>query len=375
MLTEKISTQATLPKQVECIVIGAGIIGLAMARLLAKSGYEVLVLEKNADIGEETSFRNSAVLHAGIYYPANSLKAKLCKQGQVQLYDYCKNNAIPHQKIGKLIVATHVEQLEKLNQLAEQAKKNGVNTLVTLEADEISRLEPEVKAIRGLYSSETGIVHGKSLLLSLKRDAEQSGAKIVCHASFLSGKIEQGSIKVTTSQGMVTSRYLINAAGLWATQVARNLQGMPAETIPTTYYAKGNYFKLNTPSPFKHLIYPLPESAGLGIHSTLDLQGNVRFGPDVEWINELDYQVSLSRQEIFCKEIRKYYPGLKSNALLPEFVGIRPKISSPDKQPQDFLIQDTSQHGIKNIIHLYGMESPGLTASFAIADHVKQLMH
>lgn len=364
-------------KAVDCVVVGAGIVGLAIARELALAGFSVLVLEKNIRIGEETSFRNSAVLHAGIYYPATSLKAKFCVEGLQLLYDYCQEHAVPFKKIGKLIVITHPSERPQLELLLANAKANGVHSLVEIDKEEILAMEPNISAPYGIYSPNTGIINGTALMLSYQKDFLEAGGIITCNTAFVEAELQKTKLRVQTTNlayPAIHCRYLINSAGLGAQAVARFIQGIEIKSIPKLFYAKGNYFKLTGTSPFSRLIYPLPERAGLGIHATLDLAGNVRFGPDVEWISEMDYKVSLDRTALFYKAIRTYYPSLNDGALVPDLVGIRPKITPPQNQPQDFVIQTHQQHGVKNLINLYGIESPGLTASLAIARYVKELL-
>lgn len=365
------------PKQTECVVIGGGIIGLAIARELALANKEVVLLEKNSEIGEETSFRNSAVIHAGVYYPKKSLKAKLCNEGKQRLYDYCQLNKIDHKKVGKLIVATQAQQLGKLNALQKCAYENGV-PLQLLDKSELSRMEPNVNALTALYSSETGIVNGAQLMHSFENDILKAGGIILCNTAFVSGKKTSNEIELQMlgqEKSILRTRYFINAAGLWAQQVARNFQDLPAETIPPSYFAKGNYFQLKSSMPFKRLIYPLPETGGLGIHATINLAGQTFFGPDVEWVEKIEYSVSPNRRHSFVEKIKEYYPGLDGNLLSPAYAGIRPKISPAEQQPQDFIIQTNIDHGLNNVINLYGLESPGLTACMAIAKYVTECIY
>lgn len=364
--------------QVEIVIIGAGIIGLAIGRELAQLGREVLIIEANEAVGQEGTFRNSAVLHAGIYYPPNSLKARFCRHGQALLYDYCQTKQIAHKIMGKLIIATNEQQLITLKQLAHTAQANQVTDLEWLSATEAQAMEPQIKCLAALYSPRTGIVNGQQLSLALKNDVESKGGNLWLQTKFLqAAKLgDEFQIKLNSAQeaDLLSCQIIINAAGLNAVNVAQQINGIKKSTIPQSYYAKGNYFKYLKPNPFTRLIYPVPEKAGLGIHATIDLQGQMRFGPDVEWIDNIDYKVNSERQNYFVSEIIKYFPGITAHDLQADFAGIRPKISSPNDQPQDFLIHDAQIHGVKNLINLYGIESPGLTSSLAIAEYVSSLL-
>lgn len=361
-----------LMNRFDTIIIGAGLVGLAIARKMALSGRTILVLEANEKIGSETSFRNSAVIHAGIYYPSDSLKAKLCHHGSTLLYDYCATHNIPYKKVGKLIVATEDYQLGNLEKLYKQAITNGVIDIRIINQQEIQELEPKVKAVSAIYSPSTGIVHGYRLLMSYQADIESHNGIIKCNSQVTGVETLDNDFLVKIKNGCeFTADELINAAGLQAQTVAHSIKNLSKKTIPNTYYAKGNYFKfIGHEQPFSRLVYPLPEQAGLGIHATVDLSGAVRFGPDVEWVDTLDYTVNKSRITDFFKAICAYFPDLKIEELQPEFAGIRPKSQSKENQPQDFDIQFEKNHGIKNLINLYGIESPGLTASLAIAEYV-----
>lgn len=365
--------------RIETIIVGAGIVGLAIARQLTAQGKEVLVIEANAEVGQDGSFRNSAVIHAGIYYPRNSLKAKFCLRGKELLYDYCKKNKIAHQKIGKLIVATNEDQLKALKEFAKKAEINQVQQLELLSKAEAQSLEPHLECNAALYSPTTGIVNGKELIESLKNDVEELGGKFLFTTKFQCAKFLKNEFDISISNPLgitkIKSNYLINTAGLGAIDVAQNIDGLAKKNIPMKYFAKGNYFKYKKQNPFSKLIYPIPESAGLGIHATIDLTGQLRFGPDVEWIESIDYRVNPDRRNSFVKAIAVYFPEIKAEDLQAEFSGIRPKIIPPDEQPQDFLIQDEKVHGVKGLINLYGIESPGLTSALAIAEYVASIFN
>ena len=360
--------------EVDCVVIGAGVIGLACARRIAHSGREVLILEAEGDIGSGVSARNSEVIHAGIYYPTGSLKARLCVAGREQLYAYCADHGVTARKVGKLVVATMSEQLPALHKLMGQAQANGVDDLDLLSADEAKRMEPQLSCIAAFHSPSTGIIDTHGLMLSLLGEAEARGAALARYAPVQCGWLEDDG-RVTLQVGgpdpmQVTARLLVNAAGLGAQGLARVLQGYPADRIPPLHYARGNYFSLSGASPFSRLIYPMPEAAGLGVHLTLDLAGQARFGPDVEWIDSLDYNVEPRRGDAFYAAIRTYWPRLRDGALQPAYAGIRPKIQAPGAAAADFRIDGPEVHGLPNQVHLYGIESPGLTSSLALADEV-----
>ncbi len=365
-------------KKTEVVIVGAGVIGLAIASKLAKAGKQVLVLEANKKVGVEVSFRNSAVIHAGIYYKKDSLKAKLCVEGQKMMYDYCDAHHVGYRKTGKLIVATSEQQLTVLQELKDRAKRNGVNDLKILSGVEVLSVEPNVTCKAALYSPSTGIINGGELMMALKADVEAFGGTILVNSPLISAEVLQASFRLLMGkhghQQTIECEYLINAAGLWAPKLAKTIKGIPSSSIPKAYYAKGNYFKFKGRVPFSRPIYPIPEQAGLGIHATIDVFGCLRFGPDVEWVENLDYGVSTDRKQIFLNAIRAYFPDLKASDIEAEFAGIRPKIKPKEEQPQDFVIQSSMDHNIKGFIALYGIESPGLTASLAIANHVQALL-
>ena len=360
--------------EADCVVIGAGVVGLACARRIAQSGCEVLILESEGDIGSGISARNSEVIHAGIYYPTGSLKARLCVAGREQLYAYCAEHGVTARRVGKLVVATASGQIPALHKLMDQARANGVDDLAPLSADEARKLEPQLACVAAFQSPSTGIIDTHGLMLSLLGDAEAHGAALARHAPVERGWIDDDG-RVTLAVGgaepmQVTARLLINAAGLGAQAIARSLAGYPADRIPPLHYAKGNYFSLSGRSPFSRLIYPMPEAAGLGVHLTLDLAGQARFGPDVEWLDKPDYDVDPRRGDAFYAAIRTYWPALRDGALQPAYAGIRPKIQAPGAPAADFRIDGPELHGLPGQVHLYGIEFPGLTSCLAIADEV-----
>ena len=364
-------------EKVECIVIGAGVIGLAIARRLAQAGQEVIVLEAAEGIGTVTSSRNSEVIHAGIYYKAGSLMARMCVSGKHALYHYCRDHGIPHRNCGKLIVATTPHEAEKLEAIKSHAEANGVNDLQRLEGAAARNLEPALACEAALLSPSTGIIDSHAYMLALRGDAEDAGTAFAFHAPLLGGRAYHDRIELDVGGDAPMSlacRLLVNAAGLEAPAVARSIDGMPVELIPPAYLAKGNYFSCSARAPFSHLIYPVPEPGGLGVHLTLDMAGQARFGPDVEWVDRVDYAVDPARAERFYPAIRRYWPALPDGALVPSYSGMRPKIVPPAVAVQDFLIQGPGIHGVDGLINLFGIESPGLTSSLAIADHVGDLV-
>lgn len=360
---------------VECIVIGAGIIGLACARRFAQAGIEVVILEAMDTFGTETSSRNSEVIHAGIYYPKNSLKAKLCVEGKQQLYEYCATHAIQHQKLGKLIVATSVEEIPILREIQQKAINNEVFDLEYLSQSDIQAIEPQIRAEAALFSPSTGIIDSHGLMLALLGDAEAAGAMLAVKSRVIGGQVEQTGItlQIQGESGdieTITAKMVINSAGLAAPIVAASIEGIPSHLVPKAYYCKGSYFTLGTASPFKHLVYPVPNSAGLGVHITLDLAGQARFGPDTEWVDIPNYEVDIKRADSFYEAVRRYWPALKDGAIQPGYVGMRPKVAGPTDPAADFMIQTRHEHGIPGLVNLFGIESPGLTASLPMADKV-----
>lgn len=358
--------------QVECVVVGAGVVGLAVARALALAGQYVLVLESAAAIGTGISSRNSEVIHAGIYYPPGSLKARLCVQGNALLYDYCTMRGVAHRRCGKLIVATSPEQRAQLTRIQGQAQANGVTNLVWLEQAELAALEPQLQATAALLSPSTGIVDAHGLMLALQGDLEHAGGMVVLNTQVVQLDCQGSGFAVHLGDGsLLHASKVVNAAGLHAPLLARSMHGLDRALVPQAYFAKGNYFTLAGAAPFSHLIYPVPESAGLGVHLTLDLAGQARFGPDVQWVAALDdLSVDPARADGFYAEVRKYWPALPDGALQPAYAGIRPKITAPDADAADFLIQGPGLHGIAGLVNLFGIESPGLTSALAIGQHV-----
>src|SRR6516164_7380817 len=362
--------------RVDCVVVGAGVIGLAVARRLAQAGREVVVLEAAEGIGTVTSSRNSEVIHAGIYYKAGSLMARTCVAGKQLLYRYCADHGVPHKNCGKLIVATTAAEAEKLQSIRAHAEANGVLDMQTLSGEEARALEPALNCTAALLSPSTGIIDSHSFMLALRGDAEDAGAAFAFHTPLLQAKASAGCIELDVggeAPMTLECRLLVNAAGLNAPTVARGIDGMPLELIPRAYLAKGNYFSCSKKAPFSRLIYPVPEPGGLGVHLTLDMAGQARFGPDVEWVDSIDYAVDTARAERFYPAIRKYWPTLPDGALMPSYSGMRPKIVPPAVATQDFVIQGTREHGVAGLINLFGIESPGLTSALAIADHVGEL--
>lgn len=362
--------------QVECVIVGAGVVGLAIARRLARAGREVIVLEAAEAIGTGTSSRNSEVIHAGIYYAAGSMMARMCVAGKKALYAYCRDHDIPHRNCGKLIVATRPEETDKLQSIKARAEANGVGDMQLLSGQAACALEPALNCQAALLSPSTGIVDSHALMLSLRGEAEAAGGAFAFHAPLLQARVQGEGIEIDVGGETPMSlqcRLLINAAGLAATMVARRIDGMPIDRIPPAYLAKGNYFSCSARSPFSHLIYPVPEPGGLGVHLTLDLAGQAKFGPDVEWIDSIDYVVDPERASKFYPAIRRYWPDLPDGALIPGYAGIRPKIVPPAVAVQDFVIQGSPAHGVAGLINLFGIESPGLTSCLAIADHVADL--
>jgi len=366
---------------VDAIVIGAGVVGLAVARALALQGREVMVLEAVNAIGTGISARNSEVIHSGMYYPTGSLKASLCVQGRAQVVAYCQERSIGHRLCGKLIVATEPSQTPKLKAIQAQALANGVDDVRWLSAQEAMAMEGALKCVAALLSPGTGIVDSHGLMLSFQGDLENAGGMVVLNAAVKSVALDLDKTSSTRhlvymeDGSVLATRTLINAAGLIAPALAHQFSGLSPQNIPTAYYAKGNYFTLNGAAPFRHLIYPVPESAGLGVHLTLDLGGQAKFGPDVQWVDTPDdFQVDASRADAFYAAVRTYWPALPDGALQSGYAGIRPKISGPNAPAADFLIQGPQTHGVPGLVNLFGIESPGLTSSMAIADWVTRLL-
>lgn len=362
--------------QVECVVIGAGVVGLAVARALALQGREVMVLEAADAIGTGTSSRNSEVIHAGLYYPKDSLKARLCVKGRDMLYAYCETRGIPYRRCGKLIVATHASQMDGLRSIEAKARANGVLDLQWLTQQEVQALEPALSCVGALLSPSTGIVDSHAYMLALQGDLENAGGMVAFHSPVAQVQCDEEGSTVQTEDGTaLRARVVVNAAGLAAPDVARRFHGHSHEALPHAYYAKGNYFTLAGKAPFSHLIYPVPEAAGLGVHLTLDMGGQAKFGPDVQWVERADdLQVDPARGDAFYGEVRKYWPGLQDGALAPGYAGMRPKIHGPAEPAADFLILGPVQLGVPGVVHLLGIESPGLTSALAIAEEVAALL-
>jgi L-2-hydroxyglutarate oxidase LhgO len=362
-----------MSERVECVVVGAGVVGLAVARALALSGREVMVLESDVMIGTGTSSRNSEVIHAGIYYPPGSQKARLCVEGKERLYRYCAERGVPHKRLGKLIVAVEEAEIATFEGIEKRARANGVEDLRWLSSAEARAMEPALNCVAALLSPSTGIIDSHALMLAYQGDAENAGAMTVFRAPIERGAVtgEGIELQVGGPEPMtLLTRILVNSAGLFAPSLARRIDGLPPETIPRDWICKGNYFTLSGRAPFHHLIYPAPEKAGLGVHLTLDLGGQAKFGPDVEWIERIDYTVDPRRGDLFYAAIRRYWPGLPDGALQPGYAGIRPKIVGPKEGVGDFVVQGPDAHGVPGLVNLYGIESPGLTASLAIAEDV-----
>jgi len=360
-----------IAESVDCVVIGAGVVGLAVARALAMAGREVIVLESEGIIGNGTSSRNSEVIHAGIYYPKDSLRAKVCVEGRHWLYGYCAERGIPHRRCGKLIVATEESQLDALDSIRQRAEANGVDDIRAMRANEAIALEPELHCVAALLSPSTGIIDSHALMLAYQGDAEDRGAMIAFHSPVEGGAVGADYILLEVGGAdpmRLRCRSVVNSAGLFATNVARALQGFPVTKIPRGHYAKGNYYSLQGRSPFSRLVYPIPRDGGLGVHITIDLAGQTRFGPDVEWIEAIDYSVDPRRCEGFYEAVRHYWPGLPDESLVPAYAGIRPKIHGAGEPQPDFMVQGPRHHGVPGLVNLFGIESPGLTSSKPLAD-------
>jgi L-2-hydroxyglutarate oxidase LhgO len=362
--------------RVECVVIGAGVVGLAVARALALKGREVLLLEAEPHPGTMTSARNSGVIHAGLYYAPGSFKARFCVAGNRALYEYCARRGVDHQNCGKLIVASSPEEEHVLDGLLERARANGVEGVRKITAAESQRLEPEVRCTVALHCPTSGIVDQHPYMLALQGDMENAGGTLVtdCRVDRLE-RLPDG-FRVTTagdSASTIEARFVVNSAGLGAVDLLDRIEGYPKELIPTLHLARGNYFTVAARSPFQHLIYPVPHAAGLGIHATLDLGRRVRFGPDVEWIDRIDYSVNTARAASFYEAIRRYWPKLGDGMLMPDYTGIRPKLHGPGEPQPDFRIEGEKEHGLPGLVNLLGIESPGFTSSLPIGDYVASL--
>lgn len=371
--SQKESFDIPMTDKVGAVVIGAGVVGLACARALARRGIETVVLEAEGAIGTQTSSRSSEVIHAGLYYPPGSLKAKLCVEGNRLLYEFCATRHVAHRRCGKLIVATAAEQEEKLAALESQSRQNGVEDLQPLGAAEARALEPQLSASAALLSPSTGIVDSHGLMLALLGEAEAHGAALALKSPLIAAEARGGGFRLEVGGAepmQLECELLINSAGLHAAKVAAAIAGLEARHVPALRLAKGNYYALSGRAPFSRLVYPLPEPGGLGVHLTLDLGGQARFGPDVEWVEAIDYAVDPRRADAFYAEVRKYWPALPDGALQPAYAGIRPKLAGPGEAAADFLVQSAAVHGMAGLVNLFGIESPGLTSCLALAEHV-----
>jgi L-2-hydroxyglutarate oxidase LhgO len=363
---------------VECAVIGAGVVGLAIARALALAKRDVVVLEAAEAIGTATSSRNSEVIHAGIYYPAGSLKAQFCRQGRDALYQYCRTRNVPFRQCGKMIVAADASQSAALDTIEARARVNGVANIVRLDRAALRALEPQVEGAFALLSPSTGIVDSHAFMLALQGEAEAAGAMLAFNTPVVGAARTAAGLQLYTGgtePARLVARHVILAAGLFAPSLAAEFSGINKASIPRAYFCKGTYFAVLRLLPFSRLVYPVPEPGGFGIHLTLDLAGRARFGPDVEWLDCTDprlvnYDVDPGRAAKFRDAIRRYWPGLRDEELVPAYTGIRPKIAGPGEKDADFAIHDAAIHGLRGLIALYGIESPGLTSALAIADHV-----
>ena len=366
-------------EKADCVVVGAGVIGLAVARALALAGREVIVLEAHDCIGSGISSRNSEVIHAGIYYPAGSLKAWFCVEGRKLLYRYCEEHHVPFNRCGKFIIASDEQQQPKLQAILEKARNNGVDDMVFLDRQEMQRREPQIKCVSALLSPSTGLLDSHAYMLSLQADLEEAGGVVVFNAAVSGGVVVNDVLELIVQSGDSASRLavatVVNCAGLGSDKLASAIDGIKSETLPVYNYAKGNYFTYTGKSPFSSLIYPVPNEYGLGVHVTHDMAGNLRFGPDVEWVDELDYEVDPKRCESFYAAIRSYWPELPDDSLLPAYAGIRPKLNGKGFAAADFVIQGEAEHGVAGLINLFGIESPGLTSSLALADYVRAMTH
>lgn len=363
-------------EKVDCLVIGAGVVGLAIGRALALAGREVFVVEAEDRIGLGISSRSSEVIHAGFYYPKNCLKTKLCISGNNSIYRYCQDKEIPYRKIGKLIVAVNSEQKRMLRNYLNQGRDNGVKGLTILDEQQLNLIEPSLSALAAIRSTSTGIIDSKTYMYHLETDIYNNMGQTVFKSPVLKGhlgnrkpQIELGGISNTK----IECNWVINAAGLAAQNVAKSM-GQSVQNIPKQYYAKGHYFSYKKYCPFEHLIYPVATDGGLGIHLTLDMAGQARFGPDVQWVREVDYSFDESLKDSFVEKIRSYFPKLDDRAIQPDYTSIRPKLGGAGSQFTDFMIQDQRHHGYPGLINLFGIESPGLTASLAIGSYVINLI-
>ena len=367
-----------MAEKVDCVVIGAGVIGLACAAALARLGREVLVLEAEAAIGQHTSSRNSEVIHAGIYYPPGSLKARFCRAGKDMLYAYAREHGIPLRQTGKLIIAETPHQGDSLSAIEARALAKDVTDLRWLDKADILALEPAVRGHAGLFSPSTGIIDSHGLMLALEGELSAYRGMVVPNTHVTHGQSRDRGVDLTTSGGdgfALSARLVVNAAGLWAPGVAGAIGGLAPQHVPPPYYAIGHYYRLSGRSPCSHLVYPVPEPGGLGVHLTLDLGGQAKFGPDVRWIESPEYRFDDSPKAEFVAAIKRYLPNIDAAKLEPDYTGIRPKLVGPGAPAADFRIDGPDDHGVPGLVNLFGIESPGLTASLAIADHVANLVN
>ena len=373
-------------EQVDCVVVGAGVVGLAVAREMALQGRETILLERESAFGTISSARNSEVIHAGIYYPKDSLKAKLCVEGNRLLYEYCRSHQVATQPYGKLIVASDETQIDDLQAILYKAQNNGVPEIKMISGDEAKALESNLRCVAAILSSTTGIVDSHGYMLSLLGGFEDAGGMVAYQSPLISAKpigdnAEGGyQLEIGGADGMqIQTKLLINCAGMSAPAIAQKIEGLKKDQIPKAYFAKGNYFSLSGKSPFRHLIYPIPEPGGLGVHLTLDMGGQAKFGPDVEWLDidaeeQIDYTVNPKRGDDFYEAVRRYWPDLKDKSLQPDYSGIRAKIVPPNAPAGDFCFIGPQEHGLQGLYNLYGFESPGLTSSLAIAKYLEGLI-
>jgi L-2-hydroxyglutarate oxidase LhgO len=364
-------------ERLDCVVIGAGVTGLAVARSMALAGRDVIVLEAHDCIGSETSSRNSEVIHAGIYYPGGSLKARFCVQGRNQLYQYCTERNLPINRCGKFIIATNEQQQAELKIILEKARVNGVDDMVSIDKTEMQRREPHLNCVSALWSPSTGTIDSHAYMLALQADLENAGGNIVFNSKVTGGKVDSEKLELMLFDGegsiSLAANTVVNCAGLGGDKLAQAIDGINSDKIPTYSYAKGNYFTYSGKSPFSSLIYPVPNEYGLGVHVTVDMAGSLRFGPDVEWVDKINYEVDPGRGDVFYEAIRNYWPDLPDHSLIPAYCGIRPKINGKGLPAADFKIQAEGEHGVSGLINLFGIESPGLTSSLALADYVSKL--
>src|SRR5437660_252708 len=357
----------------QVLVVGAGVVGLAVARAAALAGHDVVVAEATSGIGTGVSSRNSEVIHAGLYYPTGSRRAYHCPRGRRMLYDFCRSHGVPHRKCGKLVVATQTNQIERLEAIRKQAQLNGVEDVAIIDAAAAIKLEPELACIAALHSPETGVVDSHRFMLALRGDLEDRGGMIAFNSPIERLRSAQGRWEAAVGGGerqWLRFDAVVNCAGLGAQALARATEGYPAERVPRLVLAKGNYFGYSGRPAFSRLIYPVPVPGGLGVHVTLDLAGRMRFGPDVEWIEQENYDVDASRAQAFYARIRDYWPRLPDNSLAPDYAGVRPKLTGPGEPAADFLVEGPRQHGVRRLVHLFGIESPGLTSALSLAEEV-----